>query len=328
MNDVNQPTAADARKPVSHRAVWVGLVALALVILAVFGGGYWLLVKYEPRAARHIPATALAAVRVDVEQVVLYEPLRRHLFPVLNGGEGGDRLKRFKALSSVNLGMDLREVVVSVLPEGQVAIAVGGLFPSVGLVGAMYEVSRGDAGAEKCSLEGAILRCGGALFRQADDGTLVIATSASVLDAAAVSSDWAKTNGLPAAPLAVVVKAPGRGALPAPGLFGQLGWMSAVERLTGWADLGDPLQVELAFEGLSVERAGDVRAAVVTVQALAALNPGSDVAGEREVLSKLKVDVAAGRPVVRSTWSRSDVDRGVRAVADLVAALMRPFQPS
>lgn len=331
MNHPTKPAAEGVRKPVSHRAVWVGLLVLALAILGVFGGGYWLLVRYEPKAALHIPSYALGAVRVDVEQVVLYEPLRKHIFPVLDGGERGDRLARFKALSGVNLGMDLREIVVAVLPGGELSVAIGGLFPITGLVQALDQLSQADGSPQKCSLEGLSLRCAGVVLRQADDGTLIIATSAQTLDAALPQGDWARRNRLPTAPLAVVMNnadnpmlagAGGRG------LLGQVAWVTDVERFTALADLGDPLNVELALDGIGPDRVGEVRAAVATLQAWAAFNPGADVAGEREVLARLSVDVAAGRPVVRSTWSRADVDRAVRALADFVAAALRPFQPS
>jgi hypothetical protein len=307
------------------------LGALALLILGVFGGGYWLLVRYEPKAALHIPNSALGAIRVDVEQVVLYEPIRKHIFPVLDGGDSGDRLKRFKALSGVNLGMDLREIVVALLPEGEVVVAIGGLFPTVGLVQALHQLSQSDDGATKCSLDGLSLRCANGVLRQADDGTLVIATSTHALESALGRADWAQRNGLPAAPLAFVMNTADNPLLSSFGGLGRLGqiaWLRDVKRLTAWTDLGDPLQAELALDGLGADRVSDVRAAVAMLQTWAALNPGVDVAGEREVLSRLSVDVAAGRPVIRSIWSRGDLERAVRAVADLVGAALRPFQPS
>lgn len=332
------------RKPVSHRLVWVGLVVLALVILAVFGGGYWLMVRYEAKAARHIPQAALGAVRVDVEQVVLYEPVRKHIFPVLDGPEPGGRLERFKQLSGVNLGMDLREVVIAALPDGETVIAIGGLFPPKGLVQALAPLVAPTAGRPGCSPEAGVLRCPSAFIRQADDGTLLLATSMAALDAAEPVSDWAQQNALPAAPLAGLMRVKSTplggtatGALARVGWLAKLGglaklgwlarfeWLGDVERLTVATDLGDPLNLEVGLDGLGAERVGEVKAAVVALQAWSALNPGSDIAGERELLARLEVAEAAGRPVVRTTWSRQDLDRGVRALADVVHALVAPF---
>lgn len=332
MDRADNPGRA-SRKPVSHRIVWVGLVALALVILGVFGGGYWLLVRYEPKAARHIPATALAAVRVDVEQVVLYEPLRKHVFPVLDGAEPGGRLKRFKELSGVNLGMDLREIVVAALPGGETVLAIGGLLPPKGLVQALAPLVAPDAGRPGCTPEGGVLRCPSAFIRQADDGTLLLSTSIAALDAAETNSDWAQQHALPLAPLAAAVRVSGTPLAGSAGSVSQflpfglvkLGWLSEVERVTVAADLGDPLHVELALDGLGAARTQDVRAAIAALQAWSALNPGSDVAGERELLARLEVTEAAGRPVLRTTWSRQDLDRGVRALADIVRGLLAPF---
>lgn len=330
MNDVEKVDSDATRRPVSHRAVWVGLVALALVILGVFGGGYWFLVRYEPKAVIHVPETAVAALRVDVEQVVLYEPIRKHLFPVLDGGESGERLERFEALSGVNLGMDLREIVVAVQPDGELTVAIGGLFPVAGLVQALYQISL-EGNGEKCQLEGTRLRCGSGLVQQANDGTLIIATSELSLQAATREGDWAVRNGLPKAPLAAVVTTVGIEKLkttPTNAILARFDWLRDVERLTALTDLGDPLRLELGFDGLAPERASEVRDAVALVQAVAGQNPGADVAGEREILSELNVDIAAGRPVARSTWSRQDVGRAVRALADSVAAVLRPFRAS
>lgn len=312
------------RAGVPHRYVWYGLVALALVILAVFGVGYWVLVRYEPIAVRHIPGSALAAVRVDVEQVVLYEPVRKHLFPVLDGGPGGaQRLQRFKEASGVNLGMDLREVVAVALPDGETLFLVGGLFPSNGLASAIDRVIRESSkGAGACALAAERLRCPGLVVGQADDGVLVIATSERGFEAATTGSEWAERAGLPAAPLAMVAALP-------PELMGMAGgalalapWVRRVERLTVSADLGDPLQVEASLSGLGPDAVGEVRGSLEMLQQLAAAHPGADLAGERSVLSRATVAEKDGRPVVRSQWTRAEVDRAVRSLADVLAAAL------
>ncbi len=310
--------------------MWVGLTLLAIAILAVFGIGYWVLVKYEPRAALHIPGDAEAAIRVDVEQVVLYEPLRRHLFPVLDGAKfDANRLQRLKELSGVNLGMDLREVVVAALPDGEMVVLVGGLFPKVGLVPALHQVLSASGARHPCSLTGAALRCSGAIVVQADDGVLVIATSERSLDAAVEGSDWAQRWNLPNAPLALVAKSALTRALPR--VVGATSvtpaWVAQLTRLTVSTDLGDPLQVEVAFDGLGPERVREVTLSLELAQRWMAAHPGPDAAGERAVLARAEVHEAGGRPVVRSTWARADMDRLVRVLADVVAAALGPSEP-
>src|SRR6185295_7585221 len=107
------------RRGVSFRSLaWVGL------ILTVLGGvGAWAayreLIHYRRCAVEHLPADTQFLVRLDVEQVVLFEPLRRHLLPVLDrlpltakqqtpSAPAPDRLTRLRE-AGLNLGLDLRE---------------------------------------------------------------------------------------------------------------------------------------------------------------------------------------------------------------------------
>jgi hypothetical protein len=323
-----KPSTAQERRPVSHRLVWTGLVALALVILAVFGVGYWVLVKYEPRAARHIPKQAVAAVRVDVEQVVLYEPIRRHVFPVLDGAnQGASRLKRFKELSGVNLGMDLREIVAAWLPDGNTVVLIGGLFPQQGLPEALFQTLSTTIPANPCTFAVERMTCPGWSLTQASDGIVVIATNDDALTAATSTSDWSTSVGLPATPIAASLNAGGQySGLTGWALTSVVGpWLNELERLTVSTDLGDPLKVSVVLEGVGVNRTEELRNAVALGQRLAGLRPGPDMAGERGVLARLEVVEANGRPVLESSWPRADVDKAVRALADVVSRVMAPL---
>jgi hypothetical protein len=323
---VEASVAKRPRAGVPHRYVWYGLVALALVILAVFGVGYWVLVRYEPVAVRHVPGSALAAVRVDVEQVVLYEPVRKHLFPVLDGGpSSAHRLQRFKEASGVNLGMDLREIVAVALPDGETLFLVGGLFPKSGLAAAIDRVIReSPKGAGACALAAQRLRCPGLVVGQADDGVLVIARSERGFEAATTGSDWSERAGLPAAPLAMVAALPPEFMRMASGALALAPWLRRVERLTVSADLGDPLEVEASLSGLGSDAVSEVRGSLEILQQLAAANPGADRAGERAVLARATVAEKDGRPVVRSQWTRAEVDRAMRSLADVLATALEP----
>lgn len=323
-----QTSTTQDRRPVSHRLVWTGLVALALVILAVFGVGYWVLVKYEPRAARHIPKNAIAAVRVDVEQVVLYEPIRRHIFPVLDGAnQGSGRLQRFKELSGVNLGMDLREIVVAWLPDGNTVLLVGGLFPETGLSEALHRTLSDTVPGHPCTFAAERMNCPGWSLTQASDGTVVAATSDDALASATSTSDWSTSVGLPSTPIAGSFDvSTQRSMLTSLGVVGVAGpWLSELQRLTLATDLGDPLKVSVTLEGVGENRIEELRSAVVLAQRLAALRPGPDTAGERGVLARLEVVEANGRPVLQSSWARSDVDKAVRALADVVSGGLAPL---
>lgn len=316
------------RGAVSHRYVWVGLVALALVVLGTFVIGYWVLVRYERKVARHLPEDLIAALRIDVEQVVLYEPIRKHVFPVLDGvsrmegassAEGGKgRLARFRELSGVNLGMDLREVAVGIDASGWVLL-VGGLFPDAGLVGDIAQLLRETAPATACETLDDELHCSGGLtVAQALDGVLVVGSNAALVKAALPandSPDARKQTG----ELSLVASVPRlfeNRALAAMSYMLGASWLAKVQRIAGTVRLGDPLRVELALEGLAPTAINDVQASLQRVQQLAADTPGPDWAGERALLAQARVEQQGGRPVIVAPWEKNDVERAAAALGN------------
>ncbi len=185
------------RQPLSHRWVWVGLIALAVLVLGVFVLGYWFLVRYEDKVARHVPEGTIAALRLDVEQVVLYQPIRKHVFPVIDGAKAGsDRLAKLKTATGVNLGMDLREIMVAVLPQGQFVAALGGLFPDTGLLPKVLPILPPGHG---CVVTGTRLVCrltsGTLWFEQAKDGVVLASNSEQALSQALLESGKAARSG-------------------------------------------------------------------------------------------------------------------------------------
>jgi hypothetical protein len=96
----------------SFRSVALGGVALGALIIAVAVSLYLRYIHYERVAARHVPAGSVLALRIDVEQVDLYEPVRRHLIPLLGGparspGEAAAAVARLEEHTGLKRG-DLR----------------------------------------------------------------------------------------------------------------------------------------------------------------------------------------------------------------------------
>lgn len=121
----------DRSGALSFRVVGFGLGALAVVALVVGLGAYFELLRYRRVAAHHVPADAVVAARIDVEQVVVYEPVRKHLVPLIDslGSNGAGRVERLRKQGGVNLGLELREIVVAVGPTARDwVVVVGGLF--------------------------------------------------------------------------------------------------------------------------------------------------------------------------------------------------------
>src|SRR6266545_4260521 len=56
------------------------LCTLACVMVAVGYFGFW---RYEPHAREHIPDRTNVAVRFEAADFILFGPVRRHLWPML-----------------------------------------------------------------------------------------------------------------------------------------------------------------------------------------------------------------------------------------------------
>jgi len=128
-------SATDRRGGLSHRAIFSAL-AIA-VALGVYGGAllYTRFVSFTRVAASHVPATFSAAVRVDVEQVILFEPVRRSLFPLLNelptpSTKEAPRVRRLESEAGVQLAIDLRELLLGWDNAGNWLGVIAGKFPS------------------------------------------------------------------------------------------------------------------------------------------------------------------------------------------------------
>lgn len=115
---------------------WSLVLALGVPILVLLGiaVGYHRLVYFERVAALHVPAGARFATRIDLEQVVLFEPVRKNLLPVLDAASasvnGQSLSQRITATTGINLAMDLREILFAVgQQEDQWLVVLSGLFP-------------------------------------------------------------------------------------------------------------------------------------------------------------------------------------------------------
>ena len=132
-----------ARRPTPWRVVMFGFLGLVGVALAAMLWGWYSTVRYDPVAARHLPAATTLAVRLDTQQRLVHEPVSRHLFPLadavrrkLSAAElPGDRLKRVRERTGLNLPRDLREVIYA---EARIRehwlVLLGGRFPTSGVV--------------------------------------------------------------------------------------------------------------------------------------------------------------------------------------------------
>jgi hypothetical protein len=118
------------RPSVSHRPVFIGLAASLVVAIAFALFVYYKFIRYEPRAEAYLPQGAQVTVWIHMEQAVVYEPFRREFFPLLEAGRQGpeSRLLHLERKTTLELGVDTRELAFAFLPNDAWVLVLGGLY--------------------------------------------------------------------------------------------------------------------------------------------------------------------------------------------------------
>jgi hypothetical protein len=277
---------------------------------------YFKFVAYGRVAARHLPEDTWLAARIDVETLLISDPVRARLLPLFEQGVSTraklkPRSERFRAHTGVELGRDLREIVLGVTAHGWVLV-FGGKFPKAGLIeGLQTTLSEEHTVA---TLDGDQLQVqNGPGIGQASDGALIVASDASRLREALRGGDTYLKLGLPpegAGGFALLV----RERIP-PGF-------EPFERISGALQLGRELgreaRVDMAVRlvpGASAAPAGISRAFAT----LGAAAPAA--AAARRPLERAQVQPRRADQVsVTVVWTRAELDAGATWLAALLAA--------
>lgn len=323
------------RSFVRARVVALWLAALGAVLTLVGVIAWRELIHYERRGHQHLLPGAELAVRVDLEQVVLFEPVRRHLLPLVDVVPVGDaapggpaRLARLREHGGLNLGLDLREVVFSQSASGAWAIALGGLLGG-DAVERLEQVLAAEPGAG-VQRDGRLLhlRRAGLFVGQADDGVVVIGPDAGSVTDALEANARHLALGLPTEPPAAWVASPH--AVEARGGGGR---PLDLRRLAGQLALGDPLPLSLEIELAAPAQASLVRSTLsswigIDADALPA-GPRADWAGERALWARATLTSPSPlRFVLSTSWEPEELERGCRSLATWIAGrLSRPMNP-
>jgi hypothetical protein len=315
------------RKARSFKTVAVGGVALAAVVLSVMYALYLRYVRYDRVAAWHLPSAPVLAVRVDVEQAIFYEPIRRHLLPLFGGPgdsptEADARLARIEVRSRLKRG-DLREIVVARgKAPGDWVVVLGGIFPKSDLL--VTALSDEHAWAPSANGHRAVHRGTGVAVARADDGAVVIASSSELLASALPSSDAFERLGLVATGVggfalsreALVELARWPQILAAGELPAHLGQIDSV---TGQFTPGDRIRVVVRFQGGpegEAERAADGALELMKAMSQMCNDRGNQLlrgAVDRAVIRKGTSGVE-----LALEWERSEVDYALSALAEAI----------
>ncbi|HEY3254533.1 MAG TPA: hypothetical protein VGJ91_11310, partial [Polyangiaceae bacterium] len=300
-----------ARTGLGHRLVFT---VFGLSLALAFVGGlliYFKFVAYGRVAARHMPDDTRLAARIDVETLLISDPIRARLLPLFDQGAPRAELKarhdRFRAHTGVELGRDLREIVLSVSDSGWVLV-FGGKFPKSGLVEGL-QTTLSEEPTPSVLQDGVLQVQNGPAIGQASDGALVVASDASRLRAALLGGQAYLRLGLPpegAGGFAFQV------ARPFPAGFEQF------DRVSGSVQLGQQVDVDVAVRlrtGASSEPSG-IASAFATLGASAP----ADSAARRPLEHAKIVPHREGEVGVQLSWTRPELDRGVAWLASLLEA--------
>lgn len=240
----------DRRGGISFWLLAVGFVGLIAIMLAVGLVIHRRYVAFERIAARHVPPDATLVVRWDVEKVVLFEPTRRFLLPLLDASDASSssttRRDRLEERAELQIGRDLREVLVAFGPaETDWAVVLAGSFPE-GNVFDRVAAALADEDPRFRRLDGErIALPGGALLGRAPDGAFVVASTDERLRAAMLVR--AEDPAIARTGAGSLAFRPGRGRLPS-GMSEVAQPLSGAAEVTGRAEWGNPLWVELRLE--------------------------------------------------------------------------------
>jgi hypothetical protein len=300
------------RTGLGHRAVFA---VFALTLLVACAGGvliYFKYVAYGRVAARHLPGDTVLAARLDVETVLISQSVGRHLLPLFDQGAHGpadlkQRHDRFRAHTGVELGRDLREIVLGVAGSGWVVV-FGGKFPKSGLVDGL-ETTLQEEGTATTLSDGLLLVQGGPAIGQAIDGALIVASDAPRLRTALQGSEAYLRLGLPpegAGGFALLVGTPSP-----PGFEG-------FERVSGAVELSADMTVDVAVR-LRAGRTADLGAIARSFAQLGAAAPAASLARrpleQVQILPRRPDEVGA-----RFSFTGPELDAGAAWLGDLMAA--------
>jgi hypothetical protein len=328
-----EPASAKPRRRQarSFGTVALGGLALAVVIVAVAAALYVRFIRYDRIAARHVPPGSVLAIRLDVQQAILYDPVRRNLLPLLGGpglraADGDARLSHIEALTGIRRG-DLREIVVARgSSRADWVIVLGGLFPKdagASLLGAAL-ATNGDSWTLTPDAR-AVVRGDGTAVGRAEDGVVLVASSEAEFRAARPVTSTSRELGLESmgpggfamGPIALTELARSPSAL-AEGTIPKD--LEELERLTATVTLGDRVGLTVAAR----DSGGGAALGVVTrgLEMLRAF--GHAEATPAAVLARGAADRASITPVgdrvatLQLAWEREEIDRAFGLLAETI----------
>ena len=315
------PQASTPRASIKRR-IAIGAAVLAAVLAVAGVAVYLFFIHYGAVARRHVPGNATLVMRLDAADAVLFGPVRRHLWPLAierATRSGKTRGQRIRAATGVNLATDLREVIVASTDASSWVLIAGGRIARGKLVRGLEKIAQEEGWALR--REGDLLVGNGVVMAQAEDGTILVGTDTTIVNAALPASDDARHLDLPedgAATFAVTRQAwSGAAGIAA---LSHASVLRHVERASGRMKLGSSPEVSMSIVPIAgtsaAELARELDEVTAELRLVTLLLP--DVAGEKSALSSVIIKAAEDRVTVTAAWPHDGLDRAAQRLAGLL----------
>lgn len=203
------PSRAGARTFV----VWGAVLLSALLLSGAAAWAYFGLYRYEALARHHVPGNAQVVVRLELAELALYAPIREKLLPALEerlaqpaAGQAGKSLReRVDDATGVDLGRDVREVVLATVEGREWVMIAAGKIPRGRFVAGLARVLEEEKVEGYQRVDELLVGPDGLAVGQSEDGALLVGTSVNVVRAALPIESGSPTLVLPEGPLVVAM---------------------------------------------------------------------------------------------------------------------------
>lgn len=325
--------AAPPRHP-RRRGRWAVRIAALLVAALTAAYVYFRILRPPPRAHLHLPPACAAALRVDGVDLLAFEPVRNHVLPVLRDARlhqraGGPSLReRLKAATGIGLPDDVREVAFGSADGVQWVAAIGGNLESGRFVRGLETILREDGVAGWTRDGDLLLGPLGWAIAQADDGTIVLGTTASVVRSSLPARDPSATDLRLPHDAAIGFVAMGDLLDPAfavlPGSKDLLEPKATFDLVTGTFSLGSEPALDLTLRPRSrpaAELAPALQTQLAALGLMLMLVP-ANLHGARQAIAGAVVKAEGQDVRVHAPWPRAELESAAAELAPILAAFL------
>lgn len=332
-----QPKSDEIQEPKAKKKRGLVIVAVGAILALLIGSAfalYFFFVRYEPVALHHVPGNANLVMRISATDILVFGPVRKHLWPVLfeqafssgpkSKSSTKSRADSIKEATGLNLATDLREVVVASADGSGWVVLLGGKMPRSGFVDGIEKLSK-DEGWVGWRRDGELFvgpsTPTSLVIGQADDSTVVLGSDTDIVKAALPATEEWHRIGLPKEGAVVfsVSETAWNGAARTLGRMIPGGpALGSVKRVTGSFLLDKNPELSLYLEPAEGQDPEPIRAdadRVLAAGRLAMMLLPQDTMGGKEALSGATTTVAKGKVQIRAPWPYEGLDRACEKLA-------------